>query len=150
MQNRNVPITRPCAMHRVFLCARYGVDRSRGDTAKQWPGIDSLGRHAYGSTTFQRKMRSFLAVLMLLGTAAAPASAAIFTVQPGTTFYSKPKQSDQFRLELPEVRVEVPPLQDNRGFCRFKLIYKIADRDNPNLPKSAWARCVVTDRFISK
>ena len=150
MQNDNVPITRPCATHRVFLCARYGVGRSSTDTTRQSSIIDAPGRHAYGLPTLQRKMRLFLAALMFLGPATAPAAAAIFTVQPGTTFYSKPKQSDQFRLELPEVRVEVPPMQDARGFCRFKLVYKIADRDNPDLPKTAWARCVVTDRFISK
>lgn len=112
--------------------------------------IDSPVLPVYGSTTFQRKMRLFLAALLLLGPATNPAAAAIFTVQPGTTFYSEPKKSEKFQLRLPEVRVEVPPMQDDRGFCRFKLIYKIADRDNPDLPKSAWARCVVTDRFISK
>ena len=112
--------------------------------------IDSPVLPVYGSTTFQRKMRLFLAALLLLGPASNPAAAAIFTVQPGTTFYSEPKKSEKFQLRLPEVRVEVPPMQDARGFCRFKLVYKIADRDNPDLPKSAWARCVVTDRFISK
>lgn len=112
--------------------------------------IDSSYRHVYGSASFRRMMRLFLASLMLMGTATAPATAAIFTVQPGTTFYSEPKKAEQFKLELPEVRVEVPPLQDSRGFCRFKLVYKIADRDNPNLPTSAWARCIATDRFISK
>ena len=112
--------------------------------------IDSPVRPVYGSTTFQRKMRLFLAALLLLGPASNPAAAAIFTVQPGTIFYSEPKQSEQFQLKLPEVRVEVPPMRDAMGFCRFKLVYKIADRDNPDLPKTAWARCVVTDRFISK
>ena len=150
MQNGDVPITRPCATHGVFLCPRYGVDRSIGGTPEPWPTIDSPVCPVYGSTTFQRKMRSFLAALLLLGPASDPAAAAIFTVQPGTTFYSEPKQSEQFQLKLPEVRVEVPPMQDARGFCRFKLVYKIADRDNPDLPKTAWARCVVTDRFISK
>ncbi len=50
--------------------------------------IDSPVLPVYGSTTFQRKMRLFLAALLLLGPATNPAAAAIFTVQPGTTFYS--------------------------------------------------------------
>ena len=95
-------------------------------------------------------MRLFLAAMLVISSANLPAAAAIFTVQPGTTFYSKPQKSDKFRLELPEVRVELPPIQDAKGFCHFKLVYKIADRDNPSLPKSGWARCVVTDRLISK
>ena len=95
-------------------------------------------------------MRLFLAAMLVISSANLPAAAAIYTVEPGTIFYSKPQKSEKFQLRLPEVRVKVPPMQDARGFCRFKLVYKIADRDNPDLPKSAWARCVVTDRFISK
>ena len=111
---------------------------------------DGVGLHGRKGKENRDTPSLFLAALLLLGPASNPAAAAIFTVQPGTTFYSEPKKSEQFQLSLPEVRVVVPPMQDARGFCRFKLVYKIADRDNPDLPKSAWARCVVTDRFISK
>ena len=97
------------------------------------------------STSF---MRSVLAAAILLTAVLPKAAASIFTVQPGTVFYSKPKQAEQYVLELPEVRVNVPPLQDSGGFCRFELIYKIADRTNSSLPKTAWARCVSIDSLV--
>ena len=87
-------------------------------------------------------MRSVLAAALLVFCWSPQAAAAIFTVKPGTRFYSRPEQSDAYRLMLPEVRVHIPPLQDARGFCRFKLVYKIADRTNPSLPATAWTRCV--------
>ena len=93
-------------------------------------------------------MRSLLAATLTLAAVAAPSSAAIFTVKPGTIFYSQPEKLTRFQLELPEVRVHVPPLKDSKGFCQFKLMYKIVDRDNPTLPKTAWARCVAIDTVI--
>ena len=39
-------------------------------------------------------------------------------------------------------------MKDTQGCCPFKLMYKIADRDNPKLPKTAWTRCVATDTVI--
>ena len=39
-------------------------------------------------------------------------------------------------------------MKDAAGFCQFKLIYKIADRDNPELPATGWARCVSTDQLV--
>ena len=45
----------------------------------------------------------------------------------------------QVQLALPEVRVEVPTFQHVKGVCPFKLVYKIADRNNSSLPKSGWA-----------
>ena len=96
-------------------------------------------------------MRSIPTALIMSATLLAPgASAAIFTVKPGAVFYSQPDKIEKFKLNLPEVRVHVPPVQDSKGFCRFKLIYKIADRDNPKLPSHGWARCIVTDQFISQ
>ena len=93
-------------------------------------------------------MRSLLAATLTLAAVAPPASAAIFTVKPGTIFYSQTEKLSRFQLDLPEVRVHVPPLKDTKGFCQFKLMYKIADRDNPTLPKTAWTRCVATDTVI--
>ena len=87
-------------------------------------------------------MRAVLFAALLLFCSTPEAVADIFTVKPGTTFYSKPKGSETNQFQLPEVRVRIPPLQDSRGFCRFKLVYKIADRNNPNFPETAWARCV--------
>ena len=95
-------------------------------------------------------MRALMAAALLITANLAQANAAIFTVKPGTTFYSKPEKSENYRLMLPEVRVQVPPLRDVKGFCLFDLVYKIVDRDNPNLPKSGWARCISTDTFISQ
>ena len=93
-------------------------------------------------------MRSVLVAALLLLCSIPEAVAGIFTVKPGTTFYSKPKGSETNQLALPEVRVRIPPLQDSRGFCRFKLVYKIADRDNPDFPETAWARCASTDTNV--
>ena len=95
-------------------------------------------------------MPALLAAALLITTSLSQAKAAIFTVKPGSIFYSKPEKSEKYRLDLPEVRVQVPPLRDAKGFCLFDLVYKISDRDNPNLPKSGWARCVSTDTFISQ
>lgn len=89
-------------------------------------------------------LRSIPAALALLVSFVPSVEAAIFTVKPGTRFYSQPKASEKYLLDLPEVRVHVPPLRDALGFCQFKLVYKIVDRDNPALPATGWARCVST------
>ena len=87
-------------------------------------------------------MRSLLAATLTLAAVAPPASAAIFTVKPGTIFYSQPEKLTRFQLDLPEVRVHVPPLKDTKGYCQFKLMYKIADRETRRCPKqpghAAW------------
>jgi hypothetical protein len=93
-------------------------------------------------------MKELLTAFCLLIAMAHQAEASIFTIKPKTRFYSTPQASDQTLLNLPEVRVHVPPIRDNQGFCEFKLMYKIADRSNPNLPKMAWARCVSTDQLV--
>ena len=94
-------------------------------------------------------MRGFLTAGLLAFTLVPTGEAAVFTVKPGTAFFSKPQAKPELRLQLPEVRVHVPPIQDAKGFCRFKLVYKIVDRDNPELPQSAWARCIITEELIS-
>ena len=93
-------------------------------------------------------MRRFLTAGFLLCTLLPAGQAAVFTVKPGTSFYSKPQAKQELLLQLPEVRVHVPPKKDAAGFCQFKLIYKIADRDNPELPSTGWARCVSTDKLV--
>ena len=69
-------------------------------------------------------MRRFLTAGLLLGfgTLVPARQAAVFTVKPGTAFYSKPQAKSEFLLPLPEVRVHVPALKDTSGFCQFKLI----------------------------
>ena len=95
-------------------------------------------------------MRRFLTAGLLLGfgTLVPARQAAVFTVKPGTAFYSKPQAKSEFLLPLPEVRVHVPALKDTSGFCQFKLIYKIVDRENPELPATGWARCVSIDQLV--
>lgn len=93
-------------------------------------------------------MRLVLTLALMLAALTPKTMAAIFTVQPGTAFYSAPNRSEATKLDLPEVRVHVPPLRDSQGFCLFKLVYKIADRDRAGLPQKAWARCVSTDTNV--
>ena len=93
-------------------------------------------------------MNAFFATICLLIAIAPQAEASIFSVKSNTNFYSAPNASEATRLRLPEVRVHVPPIKDNQGFCEFKLMYKIADRSNSALPKTAWARCVSIDQLI--
>ena len=93
-------------------------------------------------------MRGFLTAGLLAFTLVPTGEAAVFTVKPGTAFFSKPQAKPEVRLQLPEVRVHVPPMKDAAGFCQFELIYKIADRDNPELPATGWARCVSTDQLV--
>ena len=101
------------------------------------------------STSDLVDMNAFVATTCLLIAIAPQAEASIFSVKPKTSFYSAPYASAATRLRLPEDRVHIPPIKDNKGFCEFKLIYKIADRSNSALPKSAWARCVSIDQLIS-
>ena len=94
-------------------------------------------------------MKAFVATTCLLIAAIAPqVEASIFSVKPNTNFYSAPNASEATRLNLPEVRVHIPSIKDHQGFCEFKLMYKIADRSNSALPKTAWARCVSIDQLI--
>ena len=72
----------------------------------------------------------------------------MFSVKAGTAFYSKPQAKPEFLLPLPEVRAHVPALKDTAGFCQFKLIYKIVDRENPELPATGWARGVSIDQLV--
>ena len=93
-------------------------------------------------------MRRFLTAGLLLGTLVPAGQAAVFTVKPGTAFYSKPQAKPEFLLPLPEVRVHVPVLKDTADFCQFKQIYKIVDRENPEQPATGWARCVSIDQLV--
>ena len=93
-------------------------------------------------------MKAFLTTTCLLMAIAPQAGASIFTVKPNTRFYSALNASEQSLLTLPEVRVHMPPIKDNKGFCEFKLMYKIVDRSNPTLPRTACARCVSIDQII--
>ena len=39
-------------------------------------------------------------------------------------------------------------MKDAAGSYQFKLIYKIVDRENPELPAAGWARCVSIDQLV--
>ena len=73
-------------------------------------------------------MRSLWVMALLLIGGTPMASAAVFTVKPSTQFFADPFAVDRLPLDLPEVRVHVPPPQDRLGFCRFRLLYRIVDR----------------------
>ena len=94
-------------------------------------------------------MNAFFATTCFLIAIAPQAEASIFSVKLKVSFYSATYASDATRLRLPEVRVHIPPISDNEGFCEFKLIYKIADRSNSALPKTAWASCLSIDQLIA-
>ena len=94
-------------------------------------------------------MRSLWVMALLLIGGTPMASAAVFTVKPSTQFFADPFALDRQPLALPEVRVHVPPPQDRLGFCRFRLVYRIADRGRVDLPSHAWARCVSIDRLVT-
>lgn len=68
-----------------------------------------------------------------MGTLIPAGQVAVFTVKPGTA---------QLILLLPEVRVQVPKQKEAAGLSQFRLIYKIANRKNPELPATVRARSV--------
>ena len=62
-------------------------------------------------------MNGFVAKTCLLIAIAPQAEASIFSVKSKTSFYSAPYASVATRLRLPEVRVHIPPIKDNRDFA---------------------------------
>ena len=94
-------------------------------------------------------MRSLWVMALLLISGTPMASAAVFTVKPSTQFFADPFAVYRLPLDLPEVRVHMPPPQDRLGFCRFRLLYRIVDRGRADLPTHAWARCVSIDRLVT-
>ena len=60
-------------------------------------------------------MRSLWVMALLLIGGTPMASAAVFTVKPSTQFFADPFALDRQPLDLPEVRVHVPPPQDRLG-----------------------------------
>ena len=94
-------------------------------------------------------MRSLIVMVLLIMGQTTMASAAVFTVKPSTQFFADPFAPDRSPLELPEVRVHVPPPQDRLGFCKFRLLYRVVDRGRVDLPSHAWARCVIIDQLVT-
>ena len=78
----------------------------------------------------------------------APASmAAMFTLRPGTSLYSRPGFRMTHRLDLrnEEIVVEGPAIEQSEQFC----LYCLLDRSGrPSVPEKAWVPCYAIDRLF--
>ena len=92
-----------------------------------------------------RLRQTLLIGFMLL---AAPASmAAMFTLRPGTSLYSRPGFRMTHRLDLrsEEIVVEGPAIEQSEQFC----LYCLLDRSGrPSVPEKAWVPCYAIDRLF--
>ena len=92
-----------------------------------------------------RLRQTLLIGFMLL---AAPASmAAMFTLRPGTSLYSRPGFRMTHRLDLrsEEIVVEGPAIEQSEQFC----LYRLLDRSGlPSVPEKAWVPCYAIDRLF--
>ena len=92
-----------------------------------------------------RLRQTLLIGFMLL---AAPASmAAMFTLRPGTSLYSRPGFRMTHRLDLrsEEIVVEGPAIEQREQFC----LYCLLDRSGrPLVPEKAWVPCYAIDRLF--
>ena len=79
--------------------------------------------------------------------AAQPSIAAMFTLRPGTSLYSRPGFRMTHRLDLrsEEIVVEGPALEQSDQFC----LYRLLDRSGrPSVPEKAWVPCYAIDRLF--
>jgi len=79
--------------------------------------------------------------------AAQPSLAAMFTLRPGTSLYSRPGFRMTHRLDLrsEEIVVEGPALEQSDQFC----LYRLLDRSGrPSVPEKAWVPCYAIDRLF--
>jgi hypothetical protein len=79
--------------------------------------------------------------------AAQPSLAAMFTLRPGTSLYSRPGFRMTHRLDLrsEEIVVEGPALEQSDQFC----LYRLLDRSGrPSVPEQAWVPCYAIDRLF--
>ena len=73
--------------------------------------------------------------------------AAMFTLRPGTSLYSRPGFRMTHRLDLrsEEIVVEGPALEQSDQFC----LYRLLDRSGrPSVPEQAWVPCYAIDRLF--
>ena len=93
----------------------------------------------------RHRLHQTLIGFMLL---AAPASmAAMFTLRPGTSLYSRPGFRMTHRLDLrsEEIVVEGPAIEQSEQFC----LYRLLDRSGrPSVPEKAWVPCYAIDRLF--
>ena len=97
--------------------------------------------------------RRYLGQTLLIGVMlllAVPASiAAMFTLRPGTSLYSRPGFRMTHRLDLrsDEIVVEGPAIEQSEQFCLYRLLDHSA---RPLVPEKAWIPCYAIDRlFVS-
>ena len=79
--------------------------------------------------------------------AAQPSIAAMFTLRPGTSLYSRPGFRMTHRLDLrsEEIVVEGPAIEQSEQFC----LYRLLDRSGrPSIPEKAWVPCYAIDRLF--
>lgn len=92
-----------------------------------------------------RLHQTLLIGFMLL--AAPPSIAAMFTLLPGTSLYSRPGFRMTHRLDLrsEEIVVKGPALEQSDQFC----LYRLLDRSGrPSVPEKAWVPCYAIDRLF--
>ena len=92
-----------------------------------------------------RLHQTLLIGFMLL--AAPPSIAAMFTLRPGTSLYSRPGFRMTHRLDLrsEEIVVKGPALEQSDQFC----LYRLLDRSGrPSVPEKAWVPCYAIDRLF--
>jgi hypothetical protein len=92
-----------------------------------------------------RLRQTLLIGFMLL--AAPPSMAAMFTLRPGTSLYSRPGFRMTYRLDLrsEEIVVEGPAIEQREQFCLYRLLYRSG---RPSVPEQAWVPCYAIDRLF--
>ena len=86
-------------------------------------------------------MKSFL-ILGILLLASNPVLAAVYTITPGTAFHTEPSGQT---INADPSMIETPPLQNENGWCLFKLK---DGRGAPTNPPTGWAKCNSLESLI--
>ena len=79
--------------------------------------------------------------------AAQPSIAAMFTLRPETSLYSKPgfRMIHRPDLRSEQIVVEGPAIEQSEQFC----LYRLLDRSGrPSVPEKAWVPCYAIDRLF--
>ena len=81
-------------------------------------------------------------ILGILLLASNPVLAAVYTITPGTAFHTEPSGQT---INADPSMIETPPLQNENGWCLFKL------KDGsgaPTNPPTGWAECNSLESLI--
>ena len=92
----------------------------------------------------RRRLGQTLLIGSMLLLAAQPSFAALFTLRPGTSLYSRPGFRMTHRLDLrsEEVVVAGPAIEQSKQFCLYRLLDRSAQ---PLVPEKAWVPCYAID-----